>query len=151
MKKDSGEWTLHPRTVKKIWEIFGKAEVILFASEDNSHCPIYYSKDRDALAHNWPNLLYAFPPTSLIPQVIEQVREQKHKLLLVAPLWKKQHWFSELCQLLVAAPWPIPLRRDLLSQADGVLTIPTWDLSTVLRVLKGPLLLNHYWVQTFDP
>ncbi len=27
------------------------------------HCPTYYSKDRDALAHDWPNLLlYAFPP-----------------------------------------------------------------------------------------
>ncbi|KAL0183525.1 hypothetical protein M9458_019221, partial [Cirrhinus mrigala] len=93
----SGEWTLHPQTVQKIWEVFGKAEVDLFASEDNSHCPICYSKDRDALAHDWPNLLlYAFPPTSLIPQVLKRVREQKHKLLLGAPLWRNQHWFSEL-------------------------------------------------------
>ncbi|KAI2659229.1 Gag-pol polyprotein [Labeo rohita] len=62
----SGEWTLHPQAVQKIWEVFGKAEVDLFASEDNSHCPMYYSKDRDALAHNWPNLLlYAFPPDIL--------------------------------------------------------------------------------------
>ncbi|KAL0201208.1 hypothetical protein M9458_004395, partial [Cirrhinus mrigala] len=60
----SGEWTLHPQAVHKIWEVFGKAEVDLFASEDNSQCPMYYSKDRDALAHDWPNLLlYAFPPT----------------------------------------------------------------------------------------
>ncbi|KAL0152776.1 hypothetical protein M9458_052499 [Cirrhinus mrigala] len=44
----SGEWTLHPQAVQKIWEVFGKAEVDLFASEDNSHCPMYYSKDRDA-------------------------------------------------------------------------------------------------------
>ncbi|KAI2646209.1 ORF V: Enzymatic polyprotein [Labeo rohita] len=36
----SGEWTLHPQVVQKIWEVFGKAEVDLFASEDNSHCPI---------------------------------------------------------------------------------------------------------------
>ncbi|KAL0200336.1 hypothetical protein M9458_003523, partial [Cirrhinus mrigala] len=93
----SGESTLHPQTVQKIWEVFGKAEVDLFASEDNSHCPKYYSKDRDALAHDWPNLLlYAFPPTSLIAQVLKRVREQKHKLLLVAPLWRNQHWFSEL-------------------------------------------------------
>ncbi|KAI2664125.1 ORF V: Enzymatic polyprotein [Labeo rohita] len=105
----SGEWTLHPQTVQKIWEVFGKAEVDLFASKDNSHCPIYFSKDRDALAHDWPNLLlYAFPLTSLIPQVLKRVREQHHKLLLVAPLWRTQPWFSELCQLLCAAPWPIP-------------------------------------------
>ncbi|KAL0176639.1 hypothetical protein M9458_028969, partial [Cirrhinus mrigala] len=89
----SGEWTLHPQTVQKVWEVFGKA----FASKDNSHCPIYFSKDRDALAHDWPNLLlYAFPPTSLIPQVLKRVREQHHKLLLVAPLWRTQPWFSEL-------------------------------------------------------
>ncbi len=43
------------------------------------------------------------------------IREQKHRVLLVAPLWKNQHWFSELVWLLTAAPWPIPLRRELLS------------------------------------
>ncbi len=59
----SEEWMLHPQVVQKIWKTFGKAEVDLFASKDNSHCPTYYSKDRDALAHDWPNLLlYAFPP-----------------------------------------------------------------------------------------
>ncbi len=44
----SEEWMLHPQVVQKIWKIFGKAEVDLFASKDNSHCPIYYSKD------SWP-------------------------------------------------------------------------------------------------
>ncbi|MGL5783728.1 MAG: hypothetical protein ACRCXW_14550, partial [Plesiomonas shigelloides] len=38
----SDEWMLHPQTVLKIWEIFGKAEVDLFASESNSHCPTYF-------------------------------------------------------------------------------------------------------------
>ncbi len=58
----SEEWMLHPQMVQKIWKAFGKAEVDLFASKDSSHCPTYYSKDRDALAHDWPNLLlYAFP------------------------------------------------------------------------------------------
>ncbi len=58
----SEEWILHPQTVQKIWEIFGKAEVDLFASKDNSHCPIYFSNSEDALAHDWPNLfLNAFP------------------------------------------------------------------------------------------
>ncbi len=63
------EWMLHPQTVQKIWKTFGKAEVDLFASKDSSYCPTYYSKDRDALAHDWPNLLlYAFPPIALLPQ-----------------------------------------------------------------------------------
>ncbi len=86
----SEEWMLHPQVVQKIWKIFGKAEVDLFASKDNSHCPIYYSKDRDALAHDWPNLLlYAFPPIALLPQVVRHVREQGHKVLLVAPFMEE--------------------------------------------------------------
>ncbi len=36
----------------------------------------------------------------------------------MAPLWRNQLWFSELSQLLTAAPWPIPLRRDLLSHGE---------------------------------
>ncbi len=105
----SEEWMLHPQMVQKIWKTFGKAEIDLFASKDNSHCPTYYSKDRDALAHDWPNLLlYAFPPITLLPQVVRRIREQGHKVLLVAPLWRNQPWLSELTQLLTAAPWPVP-------------------------------------------
>ncbi len=85
--------------------------------------------------HDWPNLLlYAFPPIALIPLVIRPVREQEHKVLLVAPLWRNQHWFSELSQLLVAAPWPIPLRQDLLSQANRTM----WHLQPELWAL-------HLW------
>ncbi len=84
---------------------FGKAEVDLFASKDNSHCPTYYLKDRDALAHDWPNLpLYAFPPIALLPQVVRRIREQGHKVLLVAPLWRNQPWLSELTQLQTGSP-----------------------------------------------
>ncbi len=93
----SEEWMLHPQVVQKIWKTFGRAEVDLFTSKDNSHCLTYYSKDSDALAHDWPNLLlYAFPPIALLPQVVRRIREQGHKVLLVAPLWRNQPWLSEL-------------------------------------------------------
>ncbi len=70
------------------------------------------------MPNDWSNLLlYAFPLIALIPQVIRRIREQKHRVLSVALLWRNQHWFAELPRLLTAAPWPIPLRRDLLSQA----------------------------------
>ncbi len=56
----SEEWTLHLLAVQRIWEVFGKARVDIFASEDNSHCPIFFLKSTDALAHEWPSLpLYA--------------------------------------------------------------------------------------------
>ncbi len=83
----SGEWTLHPH----ILSIFGGAEVNPFASEDNSHCPSYFSMQRDALVHDWPSAhLYAFPPIALLPQVIKRVREVKCSVLPVAPLWRNQ-------------------------------------------------------------
>ncbi len=108
-------------------------------------CPIYYSKDRDALAHDWPNLLlYAFPLIALLPQVIRRIREQGHKVLLVAPLWRNQPWLSELTQLLTAAPWPVPLRRDLLSQANGTIWHPRPELwALYIWPLNGSLLASQ--------
>ncbi len=115
-----GEWNLHPQMVQMIWSVFSKEEFDLFASGDNCHCPTYFSKQRDALAHDWPNArLYAFPPIVLLPQVIRRIRETKCSLLLVAPLSRNQVWFPEMIQLLSAAPQSIPRRRDLLSQAQG--------------------------------
>ncbi len=114
----SEEWTLHSLAVQRIWEVFGKACVDLFASEDNSHCQIFFTKSTDALAHEWLSIpLYAFLLVALLPQVLRQVRKQRHKLILIAPLWRNQPWVSKLFQLLKASLWPIPLRQNLLSQA----------------------------------
>ncbi len=58
----SEEWTLHQLAVQKIWEVFGRARVDLFAFKDHSHCPIFFTRKTDALAHEWPSLpLYDFP------------------------------------------------------------------------------------------
>ncbi len=82
----SEEWTLHPLTVQRIWETFGKVRVDLFTSKDDSHCPIFFTRSTDALAHEWPSLpLCAFPPVALLPQVLRRVREQRPKLILIEP------------------------------------------------------------------
>ncbi len=58
-----GEWRLHSQMVQMIWSVFRRAEVELFASEDNFHCPIYFSRQQDALAHGWLIAhMYAYPP-----------------------------------------------------------------------------------------
>ncbi len=54
-----GEWRLQPLSVKMIWSVFGRAEVDLFASAENTHCPLFYSLTHsplgvDALARSWP-------------------------------------------------------------------------------------------------
>ncbi len=55
-----GEWMLNRQTVSQIWDLFGKAEVDLFASQESSQCPLWFSLSFpttlgiDAFAHPWP-------------------------------------------------------------------------------------------------
>ena len=127
------EWRLHPAAVHLIWARFGKARVDLFASKESAYCPLWFSLcgneaplGVDALAHVWPQgLLYAFPPTSLIPAVLEKTRRENLEVLLVAPRRHQAPWFAEIHNLLSGEPWEIPLRKDLLSQAGGSCGIQT--------------------------
>ncbi len=121
-----GEWMLNRQTVAQIWDLFGKAEVDLFASQESSQCPLWFSLSSpatlgiDAFTHPWPNMrLYAFPPVKLIPAVLCRVKVCGVCLLLIAPFWPSQTWFSELIALLYRPPWEIPIWRDLLSQLQG--------------------------------
>ncbi len=61
-----GEWRLH-QVVQLIWE-----------------------------DPKWPRGLrkYAFPPVSLLAQTLCKVREDKERVLLVAPYWPNRTWFS---------------------------------------------------------
>lgn len=127
-----GDGTLHPHVVTQIWTRFGHPQVDLFASRENAQCPLYFSlKDQeaplgvDALAHNWPHaLLYAFPPLALISPTLTRVRERGLTVILIAPRWTRSHWLAEIMPLLWSEPWPLPLRRDLVSQARGEIFHP---------------------------
>ncbi len=130
-----GEWMLNRQTVSQIWDLFGKAEVDLFASQESFQCPLWFSLSFpttlgiDAFAHPWPNVsLYAFPPIKLIPAVLCRVKVCGARLLLIAPFWPSQTWFSELTPLLYRPPWEIPIRRDLLSQLQGKIWHPQPEL-----------------------
>ena len=119
-KPPSGEWRLHPQVVQQIWARFGQASVDLFATEDNTQCPRWFSWTQDALAQDWPQeLLYAFPPLPLIWPTLQRVRQEGHRLLLVVPQWTARPWFPLLRELTQAPPWQLPLRKDLLSQMEG--------------------------------
>ncbi len=129
-----GEWRLHPQAVQLIWSRIGVAQVDLFASLETTHCQWFYSLTEatlgtDALAHSWPRGLrkYAFPPVSLLAQTLCKIREDEEQVLLVAPYWPSRTWFPELMLLGTAPPWPIPLRKDLLSQRRGTLRHPRPD------------------------
>ena len=90
-----GEWVLHPEAVKQVWAHFGRPEVDMFASRQNSHCALWFSMAQsddpplgvDAFAHEpWPRkLLYAFPALRLILPLLGRVRRERLSVILVAP------------------------------------------------------------------
>ncbi len=57
-----------------------------------------------------------------------QSEGERCRLLLIAPFWPSQTWFSELTPLLYRPPWEIPIRRDLLSQLQGKIWHPQPEL-----------------------
>jgi len=94
----------------------------------------------DAMVQEWPRSpLYAFPPIALLPGVLERIRQEGVSVLLVAPRWPTRVWFADLISLLEGPPLEIPVRRDLLSQADGGILHPRPELWRLWAwPLRGP-------------
>ncbi|XP_067219242.1 NACHT, LRR and PYD domains-containing protein 1 homolog [Chanodichthys erythropterus] len=69
-QSDTHSWQVEPWGRHAIG-IFGKAEVDLFASEDNSHCPTFFSKQTDALAQA--------PPLCFSPDHNDPLRDQTNQ------------------------------------------------------------------------
>ncbi len=108
-KLRSGEWMLNHRSVDQIWERFGAAEVDLFASQESTQCPLWFSLSHpaslgiDALVHPWTDMkLYAFPSGQAHPSGAvqgEDMRTPPSPSILVALFWPSQTWFLELVSL----------------------------------------------------
>ena len=112
----SSEWSLNMdvfRSLSRQWPVM----IDLFATSDNHRCSIYFSLFRDplsagtdALPQFWDGFLaYAFPPRSILPQVLAKLRVSHQTILtLVAPSWPQRLWFVDLLQLSVAPPVALP-------------------------------------------
>ena len=85
----------------------------LFATQFNHKLPRFVSlfPDQkawviDALSLPWTDLdVYAFPPISLLNQVVAKVMDQGcHRMILIAPGWPSMPWFWDLVNLSVQIP-----------------------------------------------
>ena len=98
---------------------------------------------------SWENLdAYAFPPVSLLNQVISKVADQGcRRMILIAPGWPNMTWFWNLVNLLVQTPFRLPLQRDLVTQSfNGLvhknlnnLNLHAWLLEPLSFRSKGSL------------
>ena len=118
----------------------------LFATRFNHKLPKFVSlvPDQtacavDALSLLWENLdAYAFPPVSLLSQVISKVMDQGCcRLILIAPEWPNMPWFWDLVSLSVQIPFSLPLQKDLVTQPfNGLLRRNLSNLNLYASLLE---------------
>ena len=119
------EWSLSQQVFNRLCSKWAPPVVDLFVTRFNHKLPSFVSPvpDQaawavDTLSLSWEHLnAYAFPPVSLLPQVISKLRDHGcHRMILIAPGWPNMPWFWDLVALPVQIPFSLPLVRDLVTQ-----------------------------------
>ena len=135
------EWTLSMKTFEWVSQMspWGAPKVDLFANAMTNRLPKYMSPCPDgqaiavdALVSPWPDTtLYAFPPTTILDQVMIKIQQEKpKKLLLIAPHWPITTWFSSLKNLSQSMTL-IPMNVLELIQPHSGYVHPTPDFSSL--------------------
>ena len=122
------EWSLHPQLLERLWGVWEKPLVDLFATKHNKKLSLYVSPVPDpmamavdALSIDWTGMWgYAYPPTSILSQVLQKIQQEDCVIILVAPLWKKQMWYPLLLDLLVDLPMELPVGPRMLKQPQSM-------------------------------
>jgi len=110
------EWSLHPEVALKIWKLWGKPHIDLFATHLNAKCVTFVAPvhlpgawDIDAMSMNWEGMwAYAYPPTPLLSKVIQKILSENCLIVLIAPFWPAQSWFPSLVNLAIDHPRKLP-------------------------------------------
>jgi hypothetical protein len=121
--RDQTEWALDPEIFQQGTQRLGVKPVIdLFASRLNYKLKpfIAYQPDPEAEAVNaftisWHSyLFYAFPPFSIIPLVLQKIREEESTGLIVVPNWPTQPWWPYLMRMVIQNPVVLPNNKNML-------------------------------------
>ena len=145
------EWSLSPQVFSQLCSRWPPPLVDLFATRFNHKLPRFVSPvpDQtawavDALSLSWEHLnAYAFPPVSLLPQVISKIRDRGcRRMILIAPGWPNMPWFWDLVDLSVQIPFSLPLTRDLVTLHAWLLeALPSGNTASLKRWSQsGPYL-----------
>ena len=71
----------------------------------------------DAFSIPWASyLFYAFPPFSILPQVLQKIQTDRATGLLVIPKWPTQPWWPRVMRMLLQAPIQLPVGKHILTQ-----------------------------------
>ncbi len=98
------EWQLRPEIFDELCRRWGTPEIDLFATRLNTQLKRYVAwrpdpgaAHVDAFTMSWKNVYsYAFPPFSVLTQVLQKTRREGASMLLIAPSWATKPWFPML-------------------------------------------------------
>jgi hypothetical protein len=127
------EWELLQVMFNAISLLWGRPYLDLFATSLNRKLDTFVSPVPEPLAYavdamsiSWKGMfVYAFPPFRFLSQVLQKVSRESCKIILIAPAWPNQAWFTDLLRLSFARPLLLPLRMNLLSQLKGRILHPS--------------------------
>ena len=146
---DSSEWKLDPSIFQQIMQILGPCQVDLFASRISAQLPSWKPDPgaiaTDALRQPWANMRgYAFPPFALIGRCLSKIqREGVREIILIAPVWPTQPWFSLLLSMLFRRPLLLPKLPHLINHNNSShplihqLNLAAWPISGTPSIIKA--------------
>lgn len=147
---DRHEWQLNVRIFKDLCSIFGKPCIDLFASRLNKQVDRFcsWSPDPeatyiDAFTIPWGDyeLVYLFPPFSLISRCLQKFRVEKARGWIIVPLWPTQPWMGMLLRMLVKDPRVIKSRKAVLVHPSTSEEHPMMQTTNLMACL----LSGHTW------
>lgn len=103
---DASDYAIDTEVFMSLTEELGVSVGIdLFASPGNTKARRYYSwrptegaLGSDALAQKWRDEedMYAFPPTVLIPKILNKLQAEGGRMLIITPAWAAATWMRQL-------------------------------------------------------
>ena len=121
---DHTEWSLDDKVFQSLALRWGQPDTDLFASPLNAKLPCYVAWQPDpktlavdAFTLDWSkyNLLYCFPPFSVIARVLQKILQSQATAILVLPDWATQFWYPRMTSMLVAPPVKMTVQKRTLT------------------------------------
>ena len=117
------EWSLNKKLFRKACKKLDfTPNIDLFASRINYQLKPFISYHPDPEAHavnafhlSWRNYkFYAFPPFSIISQVLQKIQKERSEGLVLLPKWPTQTWWPVAMKMLVQRPVALPADQSTL-------------------------------------
>ena len=140
---DQWEFGLSAKVFGWVLETFSlKPTLDAFASAESARLPRYMTwfpdsnaVAQDALLNDWDPISYLFPPVPLILKVLNRVKEQQIRAILICPWWPTAVWWTLVEEMLVVPPLRLPHFKEILLKAKGAPVLPYLEPLVAVHIL----------------